>query len=260
MGWVGTLFVFSAESTSPSLLWLGRSNFAAALLVAPAVLTFVQELVSKPVQRMVLLWLSCLVGGLLCLATGLIDRAETIVGGLHVTTYGPLFGVYIVAVVWLLLLALRTAFWPDRDLVARKRAQLRLVGIGILATALISITTNAVLPALFSNFRLINLGTLSTILFLVAIAYAVFFQGLFNVSVMLRTTAVYAVLIGFALELYQVTVEFLAHMLPLGDPVQQRVAAASIVFIVNALSHEPLKKVLERVTNHLATGKKRSAR
>ena len=36
LGWVGTLFVYTAQTQGSALLWLGRANFAFAALMAPA--------------------------------------------------------------------------------------------------------------------------------------------------------------------------------------------------------------------------------
>jgi len=249
LGWVGTLFVFTAEADSPALLWLGRANFTAAALAAPVAWHFVQTLAQKRRRTSPLLWSEVSVVALLSLLTGAVDRAEIVQAGVHITTYGWLFPLYVVHILFFTLLALRTAFQSAPHFGPQTRIQLRLVGLGIFATVAVGFVADALLPYVYGNFRYIHVGTLSTIFFLAAIAYAASVHHLFNVRVLLRATFIFTALIAFALELYQIAVEFLTHLLPLGDPSQRHVAAATIALIVNAFTHEPLRWQLERLAD-----------
>src|SRR5579871_1076182 len=256
LGWVGSLFVFSNQTVAPSLLSWGRFNFAAAALVGPAVCLFVAALARSSLsQRWI--WVESGVLALLSFATGLVHRAETVLpSGEHVTTYGPLFPLYALHLVLFLLAALFLAFRPTRSLSRKVIGLLRLVGVGLLLSAAIGITTNVVLPYLLGDFRFINVGTLSTIFFLSAVAYAACVHHLFNVQVLIRKTLVFALLIAFALELYQAAVEFLTKLLPLGDPAQRHIAAATVALIINAFTHEPLRRLLEQLTDRLLARKR----
>jgi hypothetical protein len=257
LGWVGTLFLFASEQAGPGLLWLGRANFA-AVLIAPAALSFARALArSKPSRIVVWLWLESLALALLSLLTGAVDRSESLAGAQHVTAYGPLFPIYIAHLVGFAVAALVIAFRPNLSLPREVRAQLRLVGVGILATGAVGITANALLPYLYGDFRFIDAGTLSTIFFLAAVAYAATVHHLFDVRVLIRATLVYGVLVALAVELYQFAVESLTHLLPLGDPAGQHVAAAAVALTVNAFTHEPLRRLLEQLADRLlANGRK----
>ena len=127
-------------------------------------------------------------------------------------------------------------------------------------TALVGVTANIVLPYGFGDFRFIHVGTLSTILLLVAVAYAVFAHHLFNVRVVVRAALVYAALISLALEVYQVAVGFLADLLPLGDPARRHFAATAIALAVHALTHDALRKWLERLVDRGLSRKRGHAR
>ena len=129
------------------------------------------------------------------------------------------------------------------------------MGAGILLTVGVGFVTNAALPYWYHNFRFIHIGTLSTIFFLVLVAYAACFQGLFNVRVLVKKTVVFALLIAFALELYQFAVGALAGLLPLGDPTQRHLAAATIALVINAVTQQPLRWWLERLADRLLAGK-----
>src|SRR5579859_1676799 len=91
LGWVGTLFVFGAQTGGSALLWLGRANFAAAALAAPASLLFVLALARKPLRYASWVWLETGLWAAVSLLTGLVDKEETVIGGIHVTRYGFLF-------------------------------------------------------------------------------------------------------------------------------------------------------------------------
>ena len=153
----------------------------------------------------------------LSLWTPLVDRTEIVMAGQHTTLYGALFPLYALHVVGYLVGAVVVAFRAAPGARGRARPQLLLVGSGILATALVGVTANIVLPYGLGDFRLVNAGALSTILFLAAVGYAVFAAHLFSVRVIVRAAFVYAGLITLALELYQLAVSFLSRLIPFGD-------------------------------------------
>lgn len=144
------------------------------------------------------------------------------------------------------------AFWLLPEAGDRKRAQLALVGSGILATAIVGVTADIVLPYGYADFRFINAGPLSTVLFLAAIGYAVFAAHLFSIRVIIRAAFVYAGLITLALELYQLAVSFLAKLLPFGDAAERGFAATAIALIVNAFTQQPVRRWLERAIDRFA--------
>ncbi len=242
LAWVGTLFVFAAQNQGATLLWLGRANFAAVALVAPAVYGFVAALRKHLHPETYWLWGESLLLAVLALGTPFVDRAEAVQGAVHVTTYGVLFPLYIVHIVIYLVAGIWGALRPATTLPRVVQSQLRLVGAGILVTTAIGIITNAALPYLFGDFAYIHIGTVSTIIFLSTVAYAAVSKHLFNVQVVIRATLVFGLLIAFALELYQASVEFLTKLLPLGDPTERHIAAAFVALIINAFTHEPLRQ------------------
>jgi hypothetical protein len=249
LGWVATLFVFNTTSTPIALLWLGRLNFAPVPIVATASYLFVRELAGKPVSRSLWLWAETCLLAIISATTGLIDKAELLVNGQHVTEYGPLFIVYVLQIVGLLIAAVVVAFQTAPGMQSQRRLQLLAVGSGILATLVVATVTNVVLPYAINDFAYINLGTLSTVLFLAAVTYATLMQHLFNIRVIIKATVVTAILVGLALELYQASIGFLTQLLPLKDPAERSFAAAAVALIINAFLHEPVKAWLERIAN-----------
>ncbi len=251
LAWVGTLFVFGSLSQGQALLLVGRANFAAAALVATAACLFVAELAGRRITHRKAIWIETILLVLLSLATPHIDRAETVLRGQHQTAYGSLFTLYIVHVVFYLACAVLIAFLPPPGQANRIRRQLKLVGTGILATATVGVTTNIVLPYWYGDFRFIHVGTLSTILLLIAVGYAVFAYHLFSIHVIVRATFVLAGLLALALELYSLVLSFLAHLLPLGNVQERGFAATALVLVVNAFTQEPVRRRLERLIDRV---------
>lgn len=66
----------------------------------------------------------------------------------------------------------------------------------------------------------------------------------------MRATFVYAGLIALMLELYSLTVTFLAHLLPFGDPQERSFAATAIALVINAFTQQPVRQWLERLVDH----------
>ncbi len=257
-GWVGSLFVYNAQTEGQALLYWGRLNFASVALIAPVVYLFVCALARQDVRGRLWIGLASAVMSLLSLFTGLVDKSEIVLAtGEHITTYGWFFPLYLLFILGFVGAALWVAFRPPAKLPRENHIQLRLVGVGVLVTAVVGIMANVVLPYFYHDFRFINVGTLSTIFFLAVVAYTSVVHHLFNIRVILRTTLVFTVLIALTLEFYQVAIEFLTHLLPLGDPTQRQVAATTVALIINAFTHEPVRLWLEQLVELLFTGNKK---
>ena len=271
LGWVASLFAFDFNLASQETLWIGRLNFACIILATTLGFLFVQEVgkvtpaelpLMQRLQRQknalsltlsnLPLWLWVETAVLTVLSfTPLIDAQERIVHGQHETQYGPLFALYMAHVFALLGASLYRAFQPAASAPRETRTQLWLIGSGIVVMAVIALITNVFLPYALMDFRFIYVGTLSTIFFLVAVGYAVFAHHLFSVHRIVRAAFVYAGLITLALELYQLAVTFLAHLLPVGDAASRSYAATALALVVNAFTQQSVRRWLNRLVDRL---------
>ena len=256
--WQLTLF-WEARTTQPELqLGLGRVNFAAVSLAVYLAYRFVQEvaLPSSPLPSpawscwlLTFLRIEAAALTLLTLLTPLVDEAESVVGGHPVTHFGPLFPLYLLHVLGYLAAALLTAFRARRrTTVPSWRGQLRLIGSGTLATGGVSLFTNALLPYGYGDFRFCHVGTLSTFFFLLAVAYAVFAHGLFELRLVVRATLVYGILLTLVLGAYGsavfVTTQYLTGAAG-ADKLTQ------FVVLLIAFSFDPLRRFLEEKADGL---------
>ena len=266
--WQLTLF-WEARTTLPALqLGLGRINFASIAVTVFLAWRFVQRVAQSGRGKEVIVsgtsspawsrWLrhslciETILLTLVTLLTPLVDEAESVVDGHPVTRFGPLFPFYLIHVLGYLGATLTLAFWARYGATSRAaRGRLTLIAMGIVATGGVSLITNVLLPYGFGDFRFCDAGTLSTLVFLLTIAYAVFFHGLFDVRIMVRATLVYGLLLTLVLGGYSSAV-FVASQYMTGAAGAGRLTQFVVLLI--AFSFDPLRRFLEEKTDALLFG------
>jgi hypothetical protein len=263
LGWLVTLFLFQRSSDQGFVLLVGRLNFAVASVAVYGVYRLVRAVAGLPGRNSddTLLLATLILSGLSAL-TPWIDQAEVVRGtgaGNHETIYGFLFPLYLIHVVGLLGLAIWTAFRQRRE-VSQARShvgdQLQLLGWGIVATGLVSLLTNIALPYGLGNFDYIEVGPLSTVLLLLAVAYAVVRHQLFDIRVFLRRTLVLGIALSLVLAAYS------ALVLLATDRFASSESGGVTRFgvLVLAFSFDPVRRFLEsRIDKLLFPERKRSS-
>jgi hypothetical protein len=256
LGWQLTLFA-ETRTVSPSAQeWLGRLNFAAMALAPYLAWRFVQA-VSFPsaapwLALRVLFWyrVETALLTIVTLWTPWVDAAERVEAGHAISTFGPLFPLYAAHSVGYWAAALGLAF-RERGRAAERmtRDQLTLIGGGMLTTGGIAVITNLLLPYGWGDFRWCDLGALSTLLFLLAIAYATLRRGLFEVRVLVRQTVVYGLLLAFVLGGYSSAVFVLSQALTEGAG-----RWTQFVVLLLAFSFDPWRRFLEEKVDRLLFG------
>jgi hypothetical protein len=124
------------------------------------------------------------------------------------------------------------------------RDQLTLIGLGMLGTGAVALVTNALLPYWSGDFRYCDVGALSTLLFLLAVAYATLWRRLFDLRLFLRKTLVYGVLLTGVLGVYSSTVFVVSQQWT-----AQSDSWTQFAVLVIAFSFDPLRRFLERKTD-----------
>jgi hypothetical protein len=243
--WVVTLVLYDRATNASAVLWLGRLNFAAIVLAVFFGYRFASTVAQPAPPRFARLLLGeTVLLTLLSALTPLVDWAElpgpsTSIP--HVTRYGPLFPLYLAHIVLFLAATLCLAFTQRQRLRHPARDQLLLIGVGVLATGAISLATNALLPYAFDDFRYIDIGPFSTVLFLLAVGYAIVRHRLFNVHVFLRKTLVYGLLLSLALAVYSSLVLLATDHVAAGSNLLTRFGVLVIAF-----SFDPLRRLFEK--------------
>jgi hypothetical protein len=251
---MATLFLEARVAVRGSDLWLGRANFAAVAFAAYLALHFVRQAAGIELNgvsgRYSWLTAETWILATLTLLTPLVSAAERVESGRAITTFGVLFPLYLLHVLGCLAAAGATALrerrWSEDQAV---RNQLGLVGTGIVTTGGIAAITNALLPYAFRDFRFCDIGTLSTLAFVLTTAYATFIHRLFDLRAVVRETLVYGVLLAFVLGAYSASIFLVTQYLTSGaEPLTQ------FSVLVIAFSLDPLRRFLEEKTDRLLFG------
>ena len=175
--------------------------------------------------------------------TPAVDAAERIsVGNHHVTTYGLLFPLYAAHILAYFGAALTRAF-QARQAVREpsQRDQLLLVGVGTLLTGGIALVTNIVLPFFYGNFIFADWGPISSLFFVLAVAYAVARHRLFDIRLLVRRTLVYGLLLSLALAAYSSFIAIVTDKLT-GDSAN---SVSRFGVLVIAFSFDPIRRFFE---------------
>lgn len=248
--WVVTLFLFGRSNDPDFILLVGRANFAAVSLAVYFGWRFVRALAQHPQRPMEIYgsWLSLLLAGV-ALTTSLIDQAEIVVAdGRHITVYGFLFPLYVLHVMAFLAASIWTAFSASghKSASSKQRSslhdQLLLIGWGIVITGTISLVSNALLPAVLGDFRWIDIGPISTLVFLICVAYAVVRHHLFDIRVFVRRTLVLGVTLSFVLAAYSALVLLATDTFASSE--SGGVTRFGVLFL--AFSFDPIRRFLEK--------------
>ena len=248
--WLSTLYAFDRQTDPTLLLWLGRLNFTSALVMVLPLYLFVRQVTRRPAPLLPVFLIETLILAALTIFTPWIDQAERLQAGEHITVFGPLFFLYIAQVSLYPIAAIVTAFRVAAQASKELKSQLALVGLGILATAATALTTNVLLPYSFHNFAYQDLGALSTIFFIIAIAYAITAHHLFDIRILIRRTIVFTLLLAFVLAIYSGVVLFLAQSLPYqGTTGTGRDVLTVAAILIIAFSFDPLRRWLEQKTD-----------
>lgn len=245
LGWTLTLFLFHEATEPGKVLWLGRLNFAAALPSVTFGYLLVRAISGKRPASTVLLLTETLVLMLLTAFTPLVDAAELPgagPAGRHITIYGPLIWLYLAHIIAYLTSAVFVAFRAASVAHRPERDQLYLVGSGILATGMVGLVGNIVLPYGFRDFRYTDVGTLSTMLFLLCVGYAILRHRLFDLRLFVRRTVVYGLLLSFALSAYSAVVVLVTERMA-GE---QAGTLTRVAVLMIAFSFDPLRRYLEK--------------
>ena len=262
LAWLVTLWFFNRASEPQTVLWLGRANFASIVPATLLAYLFVRAVAGLP-QPPYFRWLlyETVLLTFVTALTPLVDREEHVLHvlqsgiatsgfGNHTTVYGLLFVPYLLHVAVFLGAAVWTALSErsrEKDRHAAVRDQLLLVGGGTLATGLISLITNALLPYSLGNFRYIDVGPLSTVLFMVAVAWATVRHRLFAIRIFVRKALVYGLLLSLSLAAYS------AVLVLATDRLAQNGSDSVTRFgvLVIAFAFDPLRRIIERHLDRL---------
>lgn len=246
--------VLSDVDTSRALLWV-RVSFAS---VAVAVISFLLFVNRFPVARSVSYFETvahrCLFVIMIAVIwSPLMIPEVTFSGSVATVVPGPLYGVFIGYVVYLLSFALiRLA--KSAQAKKRHRAQAQLILTGTLVTAIAAISTNLLLPLAIGNNDLYWLASVSTLAFVVATAFAIVKEGMFDVRHAVVRSVTYMMSLAIIVGVYYILVYLVSHFLfDDREIVDGGIRALNVVLpaLILTVMFHPVKAFFDQVTDKL---------
>jgi len=251
VGWLASLFLYYYVREPQWLTSIGRFNFAAIAAAVTSGYFFTLELLktSDRYRRLQLAETALLI--VLSFATPLISAKESqSATGELVTHFGPLFFIFVLHIVWYIGAGVIRLIQSSRHAPAERRAQLDVVVAGFLLSALTVIVTNVVMPVGFSYFGLQEVGALSVVFLIGAFAYAIVFQGLFDIRFVIKRTVIFTGLIGCLIGLYGALALFATQVLRKAPVSLDEFLFNLLAVAVVGLTSESLRQWIAARTDH----------
>lgn len=133
-----------------------------------------------------------------------------------------------------------------------ERQRIKVIFNGALITIGISICTNAILPAVFDIYELVNIGPVSTLALIFALYYAITKHQLFNIRLVVARALGYVLSLGVLISIY-VFVLFIAtqKIFEGTDPIIKDQVVPLAAAVVLGLSYPKFKLFFDRLTNKI---------
>lgn len=135
----------------------------------------------------------------------------------------------------------------------RKVGQAKLILWGAVISFVVGVTTNGILPVIFSDWRIAKVGPLLTVALVGTVAFAIVRHQLFDIRLIIARALAYVASLGFVVGLYALIIYLLSRtlLLPAEDISINRQIVDVVVAVFVAFSLTPVRKVFDRITRRL---------
>jgi signal transduction histidine kinase len=253
-GWVGSNLLVDlagdSHNLSSALLW-ARLAIIGPTFVALFFLYFSRTFGRETRQSLLFYLLTAIpVLGVLALAptsysvtsVSLESWGVQVAPGLLYSLFTPFFGTYILWGIWNLIQARR------RSGSANEKMQLNYLLSGIGVTIAVGLVTNLIFLQQ-GNGQLASAGPLSTIIFVGASAYAIIRHRLMDIRLVVARSIAYSLLVLILGALYTGGLFALQAVFFKESLGSGQIISSSILALLIAITAQPLKRILERVTD-----------
>ncbi|HEU4831005.1 MAG TPA: ATP-binding protein [Candidatus Saccharimonadales bacterium] len=157
--------------------------------------------------------------------------------------YGLVLGVYLVASSVVLVAARRRVRYVSRQ-------QVSVVLLGMAISSIAGAFFNLILP-LVGEYRFVQLGPASAVLFVSVVAYVIVRHKLFDVRLAIVRSIVYFLILTTLTGLYFGLAYIITSVLHISLLSPEQMVINVVIALVMALSFQPIKRFFDRLTNRL---------
>ncbi len=206
-GWVLTLYFYFNDKFISHITLVGRLNFAFIILMSLFLFLFVYYfpvktlLFSKWTLR--LMFFESLVLALISWLTPFVSQMEIgTLGGVRSTVFGSLYAIFAAHFIFYTIgscvLLVKKFFTVDKSY----KSQLIYFTFGLFMALLFGTTTNIVIPFIFNNFSVQNLGSLSSLVLVFFTTYSIIKHKLLNLKIFAAQAFVVLFTLAFLVPIF----------------------------------------------------------
>ncbi len=252
-GWAASNFLSDHAVTQHSAIIMARLAFVMGFYSVVSLLVFAHAFshLRKLAWWETTLWLLLFLAGGVISATPLVVRTAERANSTWNLPPGPLYGVFLVAIIVLFVLAAITFGIRYRRAIGEPsvRGQIRFITGGAVVTFVLSVLTNVVIPVLTNSWSISRFGPGITIILVASVGYAIVKHHLFDIRLIVARAAAYTVLLvvmasGYASLLFGVS----TWLFPNSQVSSSLLIVHAGLALVMAFTFQPLRLFLENVT------------
>lgn len=245
---------YFADISSANTLFWNRLTFAGPLLVMLASYLFILNLRGRVLSgRMSTFLVVGTIAILACVALPFVVTDIVARPGGYNPVYGFAYPLYLIWIMVLVGLFLRSTFTINPRDSAQRRQQLRIVRIGAVSAIILPLVTNALLPLILGSSASAQLVPLTSIIYISALSITILKHGLLDVRLAAARSIAYAlVLITLSVIYYA-----FAYLLSLAfldknaDFALITSPASMAIALVLAFVFQPVKRFFDRISNKI---------
>ncbi len=251
--WMLSSFLGDNGLTYDIKLFFIQLSYAAGLAIIGSVIHLANSLPSpqkySPWDKITLSFTAA--AAVLCFTPVIVDGIEQTADGLSVSLPGSLYALYVIVFIGAAFKA-AIAFrrqWRKADRTGKKQIYTMAVGINLgLAWGL---TTNAILPVTM-GIASTNFGPFATVILILTTGYAIIRHHTFDIRYLLLRFVAYVASVASIILIFSIFAFFITGIIFGQQEVSLgRSAYYVVTAVLIAIAFEPLRKLINTVTNHL---------
>lgn len=173
-------------------------------------------------------------------------------GNLLFTT-GALIGLYLAYFLVAIVLIIRNLVFPAKSITKSKKRQAWIVMLAIIATAVLGLIFNVIIPAIFDQWQSTEYGPLATVILVGSISYLIARHGLFDVQTAAVRTVGYVGSLAAITLIYFSVASLLSVFVLRNQTIDASIATPinALLAIFLALVFQPIKSFFDKWSNRI---------